>query len=486
MTARAALAILALSIAAGCGHHHEPGDRPDAPAPAPIDAACGSALACFQVDCAAKAAPPTTISGTVYAPNGTLPLYGVNVYVPVSDPGALPLGVSCDKCDDTLPGGVLVQTSTDEAGHFSLANVPVTHDVPVVIQVGKWRRRLTLPAAVAACQDTPLAAADTTLPRSRDDASPNTTMDGSGAPEVDLPYIAVTTGAFDALECLVLKLGIDPKEITNDTGGGHVQLFTNNGASQGQGAATFVATWPGGSGATFGDAQTLWSTEANLSKYDIAMFSCEGGQYTATKPQSALQAVHDFASAGGRVFMSHWHNVWIAGDGVTAGYGLPDWQSVATFNFNAPEDDDSTIASVDEVENPKGASFATWLLNVGASTTRDQLPINGARYTCAANDATQSERWAYIDPALPATMDHVSVQDLEFTTPLDMPAEDRCGKVVFSDMHVSSGSTSSKAVAYPGGCATDPATGLLEPLSPQEKALAFIFFDISSCIGPIQ
>ena len=91
------------------------------------------------------------------------------------------------------------------------------------------------------------------------------------------------------------------------------------------------------------------------------------------------------------------------------------------------------------------------------STTRDQLPISGARYTCSANDPTQSERWAYIDPTLPVTNDHQSVQDLQFTTPPSISLEaSRCGKVVFSDMHVSSGSTSSAKAAYlRTSCAVD-------------------------------
>ena len=470
----------------GCANHHKGSAVVVDSEVTPTTDACTAGLTCFQVDCAQQGLPPTTISGTVYAPNGTLPLYGVNVYVPFNDPGALPVGVSCDKCSDGLPGGIIVATKTDEAGHFVLTNVPATANVPLVVQTGKWRRQLVLPS-VAACQEEPLLAVETTLPKSRSDATPLTAMDPNGQPKVDLPFIAVTTGAFDALECLVLKLGIDPTEITNGAGGGHVQLFANSGAvaGRGEGASQFASTWPGGAGQAFGEAQTLWSTKANLSKYDVVMFSCEGGQYQASKPQSAMQAVHDYAAVGGRVFMSHWHNIWIGGQGGAPAHGLADWEALATFNYNAAEDQDATIASIDETSHAKGPSFATWLDNVGASTVHDQVPINGARYTLASNDATKSERWAFIDPTLAATAGHVSVQDLQFTTPVDVMPEQRCGKVVFSDMHVASGSTSSSAVPYPGGCALD-ANLQLAPLSPQEKALAFIFFDIASCVGPLQ
>jgi hypothetical protein len=69
-------------------------------------------------------------------------------------------------------------------------------------------------------------------------------------------------------------------------------------------------------------------------------------------------------------------------------------------------------------------------------------------------------------------------QNFQFTTPNEAPIESRCGKVVFSDMHVSGDSKSSSGTPFPGQCASSE-------LTPQEKALAFMFFDIASCIGPI-
>jgi hypothetical protein len=459
----------------GCGHHSGKVDAGEADAFEFKDAC--TELSCFQFDCASKGLPSTTISGTVYAPNGTLKLYGVDVYVPRSDPGPLIDGVRCETCSAGLQGGSFAQTRTDEDGHFVLENVPATANVPLVIQIGKWRRQLTVPN-VAACQDLALSVADTRLPK---DSS-----------EGELPRIAISTGAADAIECLVYRLGIAPTEFTAPAGTGRVHMFSNQGIgvptnqppSSGRGTDRFNATWPGGANALFGSSQALWADAPSLSTYDIVMLSCEGSQFPATKPQTALDALRSYADAGGRVFMSHWHNIWIGGNRNDLTHGVPEWQSVATWNFSASQSEVTQLDIVDETV-PKGMSFATWLLNNNVPPPRGQLIISEPRYTCADRDATKAERWVYVDPALSTPLGRTSIQDLLFTTPQSKPPEERCGKVVFSDMHVSSGSVSGAgasgttyAYPFPDGCSTGD-------LTPQEKALAFIFFDISSCVGTL-
>jgi hypothetical protein len=214
-----------------------------------------------------------------------------------------------------------------------------------------------------------------------------------------------------------------------------------------------------------------------LKPYDIVFLSCEGNQYPATKPTTSLNAMKAYADIGGRVFASHWHNVWI--EGAVGSTAPPAWQVVATWNnsattFNSPPNGTDGPDLIDEVNNPKGMSFATWMLNVGGSTVRGQIPISNGKQTATSVDPMKGERWVYwINAAM-----QVFPQNFQFTTPNELPSDQRCGKVVFSDMHVSSGSTSVPATPFPGGCST-------APLTPQEKALAFMFFDIASCVGSI-
>jgi hypothetical protein len=359
--------------------------------------------------------------------------------------------------------------------------------VPVVIQVGKWRKEIKLPT-VAACQDTPLAAIDTDLPKSADET-------GGDIVHVDLPQIAITTGNSDALECLPRKLGIADKEFTTDAGSGHVHLYSGNGTNY------FQAGFNGVAAATpMNDATTLWSASgsaanattdaAKVDQYDLMFFSCEGGQNPGSKSQQAMNNIEAYSNLGGRIFMSHWHNIWIGGEQNNPSHGIASWEGVATWNFGAPQDQDDVVTFVDQTTS-HGQSFAKWLMGseVNASTTLGQVPVTGgARYTCSAiDDTADTDRFIYVDPADPTNpagnnaKGYTSVTDLQFTTDLTLPEDQRCGKVVFSDMHVSasshSGAGSATGYPYPSGCDAD--------LTPQEKALAFIFFDIASCIGPI-
>jgi hypothetical protein len=419
-------------------------------------------LECDIVNCEAMAMPLTTVTGTVFAPNGTLPLYDINVYVPNVPLGPPPDGAVCDRCTDTLAGYPLSLTHTDENGQFTMTNVPAGADIPVIISTGKWRRTITIPA-VAPCTNTAVPPTETRLPRNRSEGY--------------LPHIAISTGGADALECLARKLGIDDSELGTAGGPQRIHLFSDNGAGNGTGADSFAGGVPGGSG-EFADSTTLWNDVSALRAYDIVILSCEGGQHPETKSQGAMDAVKAYADLGGRVFASHWHNIWIEGSTQGGGNQAPAvWSGangVATWNnssttFTTPAD------RIDEASNSKGPSFATWMLNVGGSPAgqRGVIPIEAStgKQTCSSVDPDKAERWVY----WPSGGTEYP-QMFQFTTPNEAQPNDRCGKVVFSDMHVSGDSSSSPGTAFPGDCSS-------AELTPQEKALAFMFFDIAGCVA---
>lgn len=393
--------------------------------------------------CERMGKPPTTISGTVYAPNGTLPLFGASVYVPINDPGPLSVGAGCSRCSDALQGGARVQTVSDDRGRFVLANPPLGADVPVVIQIGKWRRQVKV-ANVTECADNPMPATATSLPRTK--------------AEGDIPKIAMVSGNCDELECLMRKIGVADSEFTNDSGPGAIHLYASNGLNAITG------------GQTLSPMTALWGSLDKLKQYDAMFMSCECTQRDTEKTQAMMTNIKAYADLGGRVYGSHYHNIWI--DGKTNGTGAiptpsPAWTRIAT----CTQDGIGPINGIiDQVSNPKGAAFAKWMTNVMGSPSPGVVPLVMPKQMCEALDKTLAEQWLYSSGT-------EKPQTFQFTTPIEMPLEQRCGKVVFTDMHVT-GEGSQPGQPFPTGCDGSP-------MSAQEKALAFSLFDIASCVGQI-
>jgi hypothetical protein len=425
-------------------------------------------LRCQVVNCEAKGKPSTTLSGVVNIPAGNLPLYNATVYVPNSAVGPIVTGATCDRCTDLNSGDPIATATTDAMGRFTLKDVPVGSNIPLVIRLGKWRRQITI-STVAECTSNPVDTTLTRLPRNQS--------------EGDIPKIALATGGFDAVECLLRKIGIDDAEFTPESGSGRVNLFAGHGGTSSyctQGTGKCQKTLNGG--ATFtvavdGVSPGWWSSLNNLKKYDMMLLSCEGNTYPAEKSQAAHQALLDYINLGGRVFASHFHNIWISG-------GPPPLSSIATFTtvaqgfqYNSP------ITASIYTTFPKSNALADWLLDVGASPTRGALPIVNARDTVLTIDKTLTERFVYYNDT---ARNKLAEQYFSFFAPIGAPMANQCGRMVFTDMHISGNDAmspnplldlSATNLPFPSGCVTTA-------LSPQEKALLFLLFDLSNCVQP--
>ncbi len=444
---------LTLGLAGACGGGASPGFRTSAGAgdaalggDAGPEAGPGSGqlcanLQCRQVDCAKQGMPDTTVSGIVYDPAGLNPLYNVIVYVPNAPVLPFAEGVTCDHCGVLASGSPLVTALTDSSGRFTLTGVPAGADVPLVIQLGKWRKQLVIPH-VEACSDTPMTnPLDMRLPARKS--------------EGDMPRIAVATGGCDPFECLLLKIGIDPSEFTNESGDGRVHLYQGSGgAALGQHTASAVDLWSG----------------KTLPNYDLLVNACECGEQADEKPQGAIDNVVHYANAGGRVFNTHYHYYWIDPTQLPTGTTNAAWQSTATFVAEAMGE--SSIVGDIDTTFPKGNAFAAWLYGVGASNFQGELPIDDARYNATAVNPP-STRWVWTPNTDSTGTPFPALLHYTFNTPVGVPDQQQCGKVLYSDFHVVS--TMSTVAAFPGECDS-------KPLSPQEKALEFMLFDLSSCI----
>ena len=399
-------------------------------------------LECAQVDCG-HPDQTTTLTGTVYDPSGALPLHNVQVYIPNTEIEPIVDALVCDQCDADLSGSPLVATVTDTHGRFVLENVPAGQDIPLVMQVGKWRRQVVIPA-IEACTDNEVHDVDLTrLPRSSD--------------EGDLPRIALTTGSADPLFCLLRRLGIADEEF--GAMGSDARIHFYAGAT---GSKAFDPEFGASPGADYAVAsETLW--DSGWEGYDLVMLSCEGSTYPTHK-NGHRSKLRDYLDVGGRVFATHFHYNWLESEDAPE-----ELSSVASFtsslnSFSGPVDIDTSF--------PQGAALADWMVFVDGSSPHGQFEVTGGRAHTETLDEGLARVWVRR-----AFGELARTIYFAFNTPIDAPEDEQCGRMVLSDIHVSAGA----------GRASDPFPSACNdtPLTEQEKALIFMLFDLSACIETV-
>lgn len=465
----------------------------------------GSLCSSLPAPTACSAGSPTKLTGTVRTPgynnNGTyrnqLPVPNAIVYIPASPNLALPSifeGVdasnplSCGRCSDEklVADGetVLAAAVTDYRGEFSLeGRIPVGVAFNLVIKIGKWRRVVQVPGnIVTQCQSQGLALQYTRLAANSSD----------GLTGTRLPKIAISTGNVDEMECVFRNMGISESEFTLPTAAGRIHMYRANGALvAGNCTGTYRQSFTtrncaddnaagcrnNKSGCSWTNPDSLLFNDYNrLNDYDMVVWDCEGSElFEAASPRANLET---YVNAGGRMFASHYSYTWIENNGTldqSADWGDSGSADTDTGFISMP----SGTTARSGANGVKSVLFKNWLDWQGAlvGTTANlltnpltpQFSIKDPRDRAGANVGPRTDEWAYRNQAAP------KVQQLSFNTPYGSAEQNMCGRVAYSGFHVAS-ADSNQDEYFPGVCSTGD-------LSAQEKILAFMLFDLGTCVS---
>jgi hypothetical protein len=492
-------------IGDGCGVTLHCGDCPGS-------GTCSSSNICPVLGCGAMCTAQfkcpngtTSITGTVYDPAGKVPIYNVIVYVPDGPLANISTGASCDTCSASVSGKPITTALTDSSGNFKLDDVPVGVDFPLVMQVGKWRRQVTIKKSeVTQCAST--AIVDASSGQDRRLRLPRNKNEGS------IPKMAITAGDADRLQCLFTRMGIDTVEFTNPNGAGSINIYEDNYS------VSATAGYDSGfnNGALWPSANVLWSDINTMMRYDVILMACGGSneRYEGDKapllpdangyfpPDGSGNILTDamklnmvqYVNSGGRTFAEHYHWGWlrsypphrdttkypcVAGGTDNpcsiAPDGLAPFGEVATWDTGGSSSLGTNITALVDMTFPKGQAFGQWLVSVGASTTQGSILLGSdVKSTALTALAGTSQQWIY--QSAPSSYVHY----FTFNAPVGGPATAQCGRFVFTGLHVATA-----VVTDPDAKGTFPSNCVItRDLSGPEKALEFMMFDLTSCLIP--
>ncbi len=382
-----------------------------------------------------------TLTGTVLAPNGQIPISNALVYVANAPPPGIPQEVYCDECQQLVCENPFTFTNAD--GSFSLEAVSGAGK-HLVVQKGQFMRVTPIDVAAGA---TALDAAVTTLPGATDPAAGEY-----------VPKIAVGYGSYDRIEDALAKFGLGQTSIAN------MEETLVPGTEP-------FDIWDNGGGPTFdgyvsqGTFAQLVDDPNALAQYHIIFVPCSSDEYVSSLGPAQIQNIQDWVAAGGRWYVADWSNEWFE-------HVFPDYQTLEG-EPNAADGGvyDSNAAVLDP-------DLLAWLQALPAPL-KDINPLNDESHPTLFDlpaFVTTVDNWSVIEQVHPVLVDDGmgGQEDVGHKVwlegpgggfgphPLTVAGRYGCGRIQFTSYHAA------EFFDYVG-------------LSPQELVLLYTILEIGVC-----
>jgi hypothetical protein len=295
------------------------------------------------------------------------------------------------------------------------------------------------------------------------------------------------------MECVLRKIGVEDSQFSNGGGTGRIRFYRDNGAQCTDGAGSCTGTTP----PYLGTGNALTASQANIDQYDALIFPCDGSVHNIAGNVKNMvldtaSNMNAYTNKGGRAFFTHFSYAWLYNQ--QPAINLP-WRSTTS---SAAVDDPSTATRHDaltavqiDTTFARGAVFAQWLglpaVNALSALNPPEIMVAESRWNlnnqATWNNAGPAQRWAFYPNDTPNS----AIMHVTFDTPWNYPPGQQCGRVLYSDFHVTTGalagsacvvgtgeSASTSNCSFPDECNQD--------FTAQEKMLAYFLFDTISCL----
>ena len=341
----------------------------------------------------------TTLTGTVYAPNGTDPLPNIYVYI-AGKVNPFPPGNYCNQCSKPLDVWYTeTQSAADGTFSLDLSMVPSGSTASFVVNVGSFRKVTTIPVSCGANTAPALAS----------------TLPGKSA-DGDIPKIAVTTGNSDHLDQILNVLGITEYD-----------CYEGRASTSSTPTCTPIDT----------AVHLLEKTSAKtIDDYNLLFVSCAPNAYKTFGTPTIASNTSAFVTAGGRLFATDMSYDYVA----QAFPSAITWMGPS----GAPQPVNGANVGVagsytGKIDDP---SLVTWLNKLGA-TTGATVPLQGFLNPWSVQASIPSSSNLIVD----GTVSYSGGSgDVPLTTEFDVSS---CGRVIYSSYHTAGGSVMAGSLLLP-------------------------------------